>query len=57
MLVNSLLDETKFCADGAFRVLRNLKCKVFDDCILVKEATKKINEIAEHLNIALPLNL
>ena len=57
MLVNSLLDGTKFCADGAFRVLRNLKCKVFDDCILVKEATKKINEIAEHLNIALPLHL
>jgi hypothetical protein len=24
---------------------------------LVKEATKKINEIAEHLNIELPLNL
>jgi hypothetical protein len=57
MLVNRLLDGTKFCADGAFRALRNLKCKVFDDCILVKEATKKTNEIAEHLNIELPLNL
>jgi hypothetical protein len=57
MLVNRLLDNSKFCADGAFHALRNLKCKVFDNCVLVKEATKKINEIAEHLNIELPLNL
>ena len=57
MLVNQLLDGLKFCADGAFRTLHNLKCKVFDDCILVKEATKKDNEIADHLGIEWPLRL
>jgi transposase len=57
LLVNKLLDGSKFCADGAFRVLHNLKCKVFDDCILVKEATKKDNDIASHLNIELPLRV
>ena len=57
MLVNSLLDGTKFCADGAFRALHNLKCKVFDDCILVKEANSKVNDIAKHLKIEIPLKL
>jgi hypothetical protein len=57
MLANSLLEGSKFCADGAFRVLHNLKCKVFDDRILVKEGTKKINDIAKHLRIELPLKL
>jgi hypothetical protein len=57
MLVNQLLDGLKFCAEGAFRTLNNLKCKVFDDRILIKEATKKNNEIAAHLDIELPLIL
>ena len=57
MLVNHLLEGIKFTADGAFRVLHNLKCKVFDDCILIKEATKKENDIVGHLKIELPLKL
>lgn len=57
MLVNQLLDGIKFCADGAFRTLRNLKCKVFDDYILVKEPTKKQNDISAHFKIELPLKL
>jgi hypothetical protein len=57
MLVNQLLDGLKFCAGGAFRSLHNLKCKVFDECVLIKEATKKENEIAKHLGIELPLVL
>jgi hypothetical protein len=57
MLVNQLLDGIKFCADGAFRSLHNLKCKVFDNSILVKEATKKDNDIFNHLGIDLPLKL
>jgi hypothetical protein len=55
MLINNLLDGTKFCGDGAFRALHNLKCKVFDDQILVKEPNKKINDIAKHLKIEIPL--
>ena len=57
MLVNQLLDGLNFCAEGAFRILHNLKCKVFDDRILVKEATKKDNDIAKHLGIELPFEL
>lgn len=57
MLVNQLLDGIKFCADGAFRTLCNLKCKVFDDFILIKEPTKKQNDITAHLNIELPLKM
>ena len=57
MLINRLLDGSKYCADGAFRALHNLKCKVFDDCILVKEPTKKVNEITKHLHIELPVKL
>ena len=57
MLVNHLLDGINFCAEGAFRILHNLKCKVFDDYILIKEATKKDNDIVKHLNIEIPLML
>jgi hypothetical protein len=57
MLMNSKLEGSKYCADGAFRALHNLKCKVYDDCILVKEPTKKPNEIAKHLNIEIPLKI
>jgi hypothetical protein len=57
MLVNKSLEGLKFCADGAFRTMQNMKCKVFDDRILVKEATKKDNDIAKHLGIELPLEL
>jgi hypothetical protein len=57
MQVNTSLEGVKFCAEGAFRSLQNLKCKVFDDRILVKEASKKENEIAKHLKIELPLEL
>ena len=57
MQVNQLLDGIKFTAEGAFRSLNNLKCKVFDNHILVKEATKKEGDIASHLGIELPLRL
>ena len=57
MLINNLLDGTKFCGDDAFRALHNLKCKVFDNQILVKEPNKKINDIAKHLKIEIPLKL
>jgi len=57
MQVNHLLDGIKFCAEGAFRILHNLKCKVFDDYILIKEATKKDNDIVKHLNIEIPMML
>ena len=57
MQVNQLLDGVKFSAEGAFRSLNNLKCKVFDNHILVKEPTRKEGDIASHLGIELPLRL
>jgi hypothetical protein len=57
LLINRLLEGSKYCADGAFRVLHTLKCKVFDDCVLVKEGTKKVNDIAMHLKLTLPLKI
>jgi hypothetical protein len=55
--VNQLLKGTAFNADGAFFILRNQKCKVFDDCILPKEITKKMNDIYKKLKIKSPLSI
>jgi transposase len=49
--INQMLKGTKFNTDGAFIVLRNQKCKVFDDCILPKETTKKMNDIYKQLKL------
>jgi len=57
ILVNKSLHRSDFCALGAYRVLRNLKCKVFDDLIIVQEPNKKMNGIAEHVGLSFPLKL
>ena len=57
IIVNQKLKDSDFCAMGAYRILRNLKCKVFDDKIIVQEATKKMNDIAKHLKLIFPLAL
>ena len=49
--INQMLKGTSYNTDGAFMILHNQKCKVFDDCILPKETTKKMNEIYKHLNL------
>lgn len=49
--INQMLNDTAYNADGAFIILRNQKCKVFDNYILPKEATKKMNDIYKQLNI------
>jgi hypothetical protein len=54
---NQLLKGTPFNAEGAFMVLRNQKCKVFNNYILTKEANKKMNEIYKKLGINLPLHI
>jgi len=45
------------CAIGAYRILRNLKCKVFDTKIVVQEANKKMNDIAKHVKLNFPIEL
>jgi hypothetical protein len=52
--INNSLKESDYNFTGAFVALRNLKCKVFSDRILVKEANKKANEIAKLLEIEIP---
>jgi hypothetical protein len=55
--INRLLKDTAFNAEGAFLILSNQKCKVFDDRILPKEANKKMNEIYKHLKINSPISI
>ena len=51
ILVNSYFIKTDRCALGAFRVMRNQKCKVFDDAIVPQEPTKAMNEVYESLRV------
>jgi transposase len=53
--INQLLKDTEFNAEAAFLILKNQKCKVFDDRILIKEPNKKMNSIFKKLNINPPL--
>ena len=57
ILVNNKLAASDFCAIGAYRLLRNLKCKVYDDKIIVQEADKKMNDIAKHMKFEYPIAL
>jgi len=57
ILVNQILAGSDWCAAGAYRILKNQKCKVFDDSIIPQEATKKMNLIAKHAGIQFPTTL
>jgi transposase len=37
--------ETAYTPESAQQVLRNQKCKVFKDCVITQEATKKANDV------------
>ena len=54
---NQLLKGTPFNAEEAFMILRNQKCKVFNDYILPKEPNKKMSEIYKELKINSPLHI
>ncbi|MDR2460191.1 MAG: hypothetical protein LBE38_05350, partial [Deltaproteobacteria bacterium] len=43
-----------FTAKNALMEMRNLKCKDYDDCILVKEPTEDMREISKIVGIDLP---
>jgi len=55
--INRMLKGATFNAEGAFLILKNQKCKVFEDHILPKETNKKMNEIYKKLNIVSPICL
>ena len=46
--------KVKLNATGVFSAARNLKCKVYDNCVLVKEPNKTVSEIAKALGISIP---
>jgi transposase len=37
--------ETAYTPESALQVLRNQKCKVFEDCVITQEPTKKANDV------------
>lgn len=47
----------KTSVEDLLLAMRNIKCKVFDDEILVHETTLKQEELAQHLNILMPKTL
>lgn len=57
LMINQLLKDTAFNAEAAFLILRNHKCKVFDDRILPKEPNKKMNDIFKKLKINPPIHI
>jgi transposase len=57
LMVNQMLKDTEYNAEGAFLILSNQKCKVFDDRILPKEPNKKMNEIYKKLGIKSPVSI
>lgn len=54
---NQMLRTSDVYATGAFHIMRNLKCKVFDKKLIVQEANKKMNDIAKHLKFTYPLEI
>lgn len=51
LTINRMLYGTAFNAQGAFLILKNQKCKVFDDRVLPKEINKKMNQIYKKLKV------
>lgn len=54
IMVNNMLKKADVSATGAFNIFRNLKCKVYEENIIVMEANKKMNDIAKRLNFTFP---
>jgi hypothetical protein len=55
ILLNKHFKESKrFTAENALMEMRNLKCKVFDDCLMVKEITKNMRDISKMTSITIP---
>jgi transposase len=54
VLVNEYLCDTDFRSIEAYRLFKNLKCKVFDDQIIIQELNKKMNDIAKAVKLSFP---
>jgi hypothetical protein len=55
ILLNKCFKSSKkLTAESALIEMRNLKCKVFDDCLTIKEITKNMREISDISGIIIP---
>jgi hypothetical protein len=52
--LNQASGNEKMNAEGLFVVMKNLKCKVYDNKVLVKEPTKKMKATASKLAVKFP---
>lgn len=55
MMLNKCFEDSKnFNASNSLMLMRNLKCKVFDNSLLVSEPTKDMKKICKILDINIP---
>ena len=57
IIANKAAKKSNYCATGVYRVMRNLKCKVFDQVIIVQEPNKKMNDIAKSAGFNYPTKI
>ncbi|MDR0633111.1 MAG: hypothetical protein LBF84_03155, partial [Holosporales bacterium] len=55
--INQELHKKKNSAIAAFNTMRNMKCKVFDDTLILGEPTKKMNDVLKVLKLDVPKTL
>jgi hypothetical protein len=48
------IEKTAYTPESAQQVLRNQKCKVFEDCVIAQEATKKANDVYKFFKMKVP---
>jgi hypothetical protein len=51
------LKDTAYNPISMFMNLRNQKCKIYDNCIIVQEAFKKANDVYKHFKISCPIEI
>ncbi|HIE41351.1 MAG TPA: hypothetical protein EYP80_01680 [Candidatus Aenigmarchaeota archaeon] len=54
---NGIIIENKWYMNYWTGLLRNLKCKVYEDEVVVQELTKQQQEIFERFGIIVPKNM
>lgn len=54
LLLAEKLQKSRYSAAQVTSIFRNLKCKVYENTILVKEPVKKMNDISKILCISIP---
>jgi hypothetical protein len=48
------IKDTPYSPESAQQILRNQKCKVFEDCVIPQEATKKANDLYKYFKMNIP---